>query len=201
MPGKHSGYPVPVSDVCAASLFAPALAAPGRVVAKAMLHFIVRLCAVVGGVLSITRMADRLVHAFLVASGMVVLPPSIKAKHRWDGIPTHVTPARQGLVTGLRCGVRVQCTCMLRASTKEWGSTAVLKWFLLCCVAGCVVAAGPPPATGEDTAAGATATLAAWTHSVAACQAVGALRMQVRSLRAVAAAGVHPASVGRGSLH
>lgn len=49
---------------------------------QAMLHFIVRLCAVVGGVLSITRMMDRLVHAFLVASGIVVLPPSIKAKHR-----------------------------------------------------------------------------------------------------------------------
>jgi hypothetical protein len=50
---------------------------------QAMLHFIVRLCAVVGGVLSITRMADKLVHAALVATGMVVLPPSVKAKHRW----------------------------------------------------------------------------------------------------------------------
>jgi hypothetical protein len=59
--------------------------------AQAMLHFIVRLCAVVGGVLSITRMTDRLVHAFLVASGMVVLPPSIKAKHRWErGMKNHV---------------------------------------------------------------------------------------------------------------
>jgi hypothetical protein len=49
---------------------------------QAMLHFIVRMCAVIGGVLSITRMADKLVHAALVAAGVVVLPPSIKAKHR-----------------------------------------------------------------------------------------------------------------------
>lgn len=53
---------------------------------QAMLHFIVRLCAVVGGVLSITRMTDKLVHAALVATGMVVLPPSIKAKHRWAAV-------------------------------------------------------------------------------------------------------------------
>jgi hypothetical protein len=42
----------------------------------------VRLCAVVGGVLSVTRMADKLVHAVLVAAGVVVNPPSIKARHR-----------------------------------------------------------------------------------------------------------------------
>lgn len=47
-----------------------------------MLHFIVRLCAVVGGVLSITRMADKLVHGLLVATGFVIPPPSIKAKHK-----------------------------------------------------------------------------------------------------------------------
>lgn len=47
-----------------------------------LLHFFVRLCAVVGGVLSVTRMADKLVHSVLVALGIVVPPPSIKAKHR-----------------------------------------------------------------------------------------------------------------------
>ena len=47
-----------------------------------LLHFIVRLCAVVGGVLSVTRMADKMVHGMLVALGVVVPPPSFKAKHR-----------------------------------------------------------------------------------------------------------------------
>eukprot|EP00775_Hariotina_reticulata_P002169 gene2169-2488_t len=46
-----------------------------------LLHFVVRLCAVVGGVLSVTRMADKLVHAFLVATGVVVRPISIKGRN------------------------------------------------------------------------------------------------------------------------
>ncbi|KAF8056116.1 ergic3 [Scenedesmus sp. PABB004] len=36
-----------------------------------LLHFLVRLCAVVGGVLSVTRMADKALHAGLVAAGAV----------------------------------------------------------------------------------------------------------------------------------
>eukprot|EP00879_Flechtneria_rotunda_P003130 GHRR01003351.1.p1 GENE.GHRR01003351.1~~GHRR01003351.1.p1 ORF type:complete len:673 (+),score=232.53 GHRR01003351.1:391-2409(+) len=36
-----------------------------------ILHFIVRLCAVVGGVLSVTRMADKAVHAVLVIAGAI----------------------------------------------------------------------------------------------------------------------------------
>lgn len=40
---------------------------------SSLLHFIVRLCAVVGGVLSVTRMADKIVHALLVSSGAVVM--------------------------------------------------------------------------------------------------------------------------------
>lgn len=39
-----------------------------------LLHFMVRLCAVVGGVLSVTRMADKIVHALLVSAGYVTVP-------------------------------------------------------------------------------------------------------------------------------
>jgi hypothetical protein len=46
-----------------------------------LLHFVVRLCAVVGGVLSVTRMADKLVHALLVATGVVARPVSIKGRN------------------------------------------------------------------------------------------------------------------------
>jgi hypothetical protein len=39
-----------------------------------LLHFLVRLCAVVGGVLSVTRMTDKIVNALLVATGVVSVP-------------------------------------------------------------------------------------------------------------------------------
>jgi hypothetical protein len=39
-----------------------------------LLHFLVRLCAVVGGVLSVTRMTDKIVNALLVGTGVVSVP-------------------------------------------------------------------------------------------------------------------------------
>lgn len=124
---------------CVRPLPVPAFAGPCRVVSQAMLHFIVRLCAVVGGVLSITRMADRLVHAFLVASGMVVLPPSIKAKHRCEDILRQCYSCKAGTrdshhrpALGYAWAVHMH----IEGINQGPASTAVLKWSLLWCVAG-----------------------------------------------------------------
>eukprot|EP00878_Enallax_costatus_P002501 GHUV01002681.1.p1 GENE.GHUV01002681.1~~GHUV01002681.1.p1 ORF type:complete len:518 (+),score=132.83 GHUV01002681.1:1664-3217(+) len=46
-----------------------------------LLHYLVRMCAVVGGVLSVTRMADKLVHGLMVSSGAVVMDSGSKSRH------------------------------------------------------------------------------------------------------------------------
>lgn len=45
-----------------------------------LLHYLVRMCAVIGGVLSVTRMADKIVHAIMVRTGVVVMESSSKAR-------------------------------------------------------------------------------------------------------------------------
>ena len=166
---------------------------------QAMLHFVVRLCAVVGGVLSITRMADKLVHAALVATGMVVLPPSIKAKHRCAAqcCCCLLTGRSMGVSTPLRAphavaliSSRLQCGAWLVANVTvvTWSTmhTARRSVSLLdhqshvCCTPHCgtCLPAGPPAM--QAMAADATATQAAWwTRSMAACPAAGAHLTQV----------------------
>lgn len=166
---------------------------------QAMLHFIVRLCAVVGGVLSITRMTDKLVHAALVATGMVVLPPSVKAKHRWAA-STGIPAERVGRSLSQPCCLHGHwlymcindCLGAYRSVSLCWPSfwscyssvTNTCLLYLLVCESAPLLrlaAAGPPAM--QATAAGATAMRAAlWTHSTAACLAVGARHMQVRRL-------------------
>lgn len=46
-----------------------------------LLHYLVRMCAVVGGVLSVTRMMDKLVHSLMVSSGAIVMDSSGKSRH------------------------------------------------------------------------------------------------------------------------
>jgi hypothetical protein len=43
------------------------------------LHFLVRMCAVVGGVVSVTRMLDKLVHSMVTSAGYVTFTPRTSA--------------------------------------------------------------------------------------------------------------------------